>query len=86
MAIVLIDTDNDLTLETFGGDTNEDFDKVSDERIAEMVNSGKYEDIFDVFKSPQHMANAWNIEEIFYPSHSYMRIISNKLIKRYNLM
>lgn len=54
------------------------FDELTDQEVLDLCDTDKECNLHDVFYDMDGLASAWNCEEIFIPSHSYMRVINEE--------
>ena len=55
--------------------TDKLFSEMSDEEVVALCKKDTGMKDHDVYNSVQELAANWNTEEIYYPSHSYIRVI-----------
>lgn len=56
-------------------EVDKDFFDMSDDEIVAL--SKRYPLLVDIYESVEHLSSAWNNDDIFYPSNSYMRVIKD---------
>jgi len=55
--------------------TDKKFNELTDQEVIDLCAKDADGEYHDVFSDMTELSAHWNTEEIFYPSHSYMRVI-----------